>query len=274
MNAVSPFPKHSNALVNAFSDAELVLIFKIHTLVPPAELLALIRAQRLADRRDTAVPPTLEQLLRTLATLAKPARAQDWGDLRHLIEGAWLVGALDELSPRVIATVQALIMRGESHRDWPLDEAAVENGVSLARVETLLDDGRLHITTAEHPGTRAYIAEPMVQRLRDELAHPNGVADCTDGRVRTWATAGQAAQDAGVTTATLYAWAKAGDLERRFVSGSWRYSPNSVRARARRYWTPPRVKRARPPQWLLDEREAAALEAATLPPPHIAGGGV
>ncbi|MFY4698875.1 hypothetical protein [Burkholderia glumae] len=141
MNAVSPFPKHSNALVNAFSDAELVLIFKIHTLVPPADLLALIHAQRLADRRDTAVPPTLEQLLRTLATLAKPARAQDWGDLRHLIEGAWLVGALDELSPRVIATVQALIMRGESHRDWPLDEAALENGASLARVESQVRHG-------------------------------------------------------------------------------------------------------------------------------------
>lgn len=91
--------------------------------------------------------------------------------------------------------------------------------------------------------------------------HPFASAD-VGARVRSWPTLGQATLDAGVTAATFGAWVRAGDVERRFVDGVWRFSPSAVRARARRYWANNRLKRAQVPSWLRDERVAAASEAA------------
>ncbi len=86
-------------------------------------------------------------------------------------------------------------------------------------------------------------------------------------RVRSWPTLSQAANDAGVTTTTFRAWVRSGEVERRFVEGVWRFSPSTVRARARRHWSESRFRRARVPRWLKDERAAAASEAARCAAP-------
>lgn len=190
-------------------------------------------------------------------------------ELKRLLDGLhWRQAGLIPF-----VTVQSVIKRRESHHGWSLEEAAAELGVSLAWVEARRDDGTVRLTTAKWAPERPYLTAPMLQRLREALAHPKAVEDPADVRARSWPTAGQAALDAGVTTATLYAWAEAGDLERRLVSGIWRYAPNTVRARARAYWAMSRFKRARIPQWLQEERQATEWEAARCasPAPSQAG---
>ncbi|MCO8402788.1 hypothetical protein ABEG10_38160 (plasmid) [Burkholderia cenocepacia] len=85
-----------------FSDAEMVLIRRIHGVLPPAQLLDLLNARRVADRGAHAPALTLEQLLRTLATLAKPAPDTGWSGLRKLVEAARASGVLAQINAQVI----------------------------------------------------------------------------------------------------------------------------------------------------------------------------
>uniref|UniRef100_UPI003BEEDDBE hypothetical protein n=1 Tax=Burkholderia arboris TaxID=488730 RepID=UPI003BEEDDBE len=85
-----------------FSDAEMVLIRRIHGVLPPAQLLDLLNARRVADRGAHAPALRLDQLLRTIATLAQPPAESGWSALRKLVEQARVSGVLDAVNAQVI----------------------------------------------------------------------------------------------------------------------------------------------------------------------------
>lgn len=109
MNTVARFPQSASCApaklspsLPVLSDAERVLIRKVHAILPTADLLELLNARRIADRGDAAIALSLEQLQRTLATLAKPAREPGWSGLRKLIEDARSAGVLAAIHSQVI----------------------------------------------------------------------------------------------------------------------------------------------------------------------------
>lgn len=147
-----------------------------------------------------------------------------------------------------LATVQAVAKRLQSSPGYTVEEAAKELGTDAGWVEDRIRDGTVRPLRTKH-GNRLYLSEPMIRRLRAALGAPPAPARAQAG----WLRLGEAALEAGVTTATITKWSEAGELERAKGTDGWRYPRNGIRARARTYWRTVRYRRATPPGWLQEE---------------------
>ena len=148
-----------------------------------------------------------------------------------------------------LATVQAVIKRLQSRRGYTIEEAAEAVGKDAGWVEDRIVDGTVRPLRTKHDPARRYLSEPMMRRLRKALTTPQSRTATQAG----WLRLGEAALDAGVTTATIIKWAERHELERVRGSNGWRYPRDGVRARARAYWQTSRFQRATPPRWLRTE---------------------
>jgi hypothetical protein len=145
-----------------------------------------------------------------------------------------------------LATVQAVIKRLQSNPGYTLEEAAKLIGQDAAWVEDRIKDGTVRPLRTRHDHARLYLSEPMIRRLRAAIKAPRAQ---TVPRAE-WLRLGEAALEAGVTTATIIKWAECRELARVADTKGWRYPRDAVRARARAYWRTSRFRRATPPQWL------------------------
>ena len=148
-----------------------------------------------------------------------------------------------------LATIQAVTKRLRSNTGYTIEDAAALVGQTAAWVEERIRDGTVRLLRAKHQDGRVYLSEPMIKRLRDASARPVSRPAQQPG----WLRLGEAALEAGVTTATIIKWAERGELERRAASNGWRYPLGAVRACARAYWRTRRFRRATVPQWLAGE---------------------
>lgn len=85
-----------------FTDADLILIRRVSAYLPAIQLLELLNARLLADIGAAAAPYSMEQLQRTITTLARPPREPGWGGLRKLIEEARATGVLGQITAQRI----------------------------------------------------------------------------------------------------------------------------------------------------------------------------
>ena len=122
-------------------------------------------------------------------------------------------------------------------------------GQDAGWVEDRIKDGTVRPLRTKHDHAQLYLSEPMLRRLRDALATPRSRASTQTG----WLRLGEAALEAGVTTATIIKWAECRELARVADTNGWRYPRDAVRARARAYWQSTRFRRATPPLWLQAE---------------------
>lgn len=152
-----------------------------------------------------------------------------------------------------LVTVQAVIKRLQSQAGYTLEEAAEALGTTAQWVKARTLDGTVRVSQAKWDRRRVYLTQPMLDRLREAQFAPTPKAKPG----ADWLSVGAAAQEAGVSTATVIRWAKDGELKRRECdSGRWQYHREAVRAKARTYWASVRFRRAHPPVW-LEERFAA-----------------
>ena len=149
-------------------------------------------------------------------------------------------------------TVNAVIKRIESRAGYSIEEAAAKLRTSVQWIHERKIDGTIRIARAKWDQRRLYITAPMFERLQEARRNPVKREQFT----ADWLFLSEAAKEAGVSTGTLIAWADAGDVESRPSHIGRRYRRKSVRARARRYWSTVRFRRALPPDW-LQERGAA-----------------
>lgn len=167
---------------------------------------------------------------------------------RHLLAGVdWRQAAQIPL-----VTVQAVIKRLQSSQGYTIEEAVTELQMPKEWVLARRDDGTIRVSRAPWDDRRLYITEPMMQRLRDA----KGLPVKRERLGPDWLLQSFAAQEAGISSGMICKWADAGELDRRPTSTGWRYHREAVRARARIYWTSPRLTRAIPPGWLQEERAA------------------
>lgn len=146
-----------------------------------------------------------------------------------------------------LATVRAMQQRYESAEGYTIQEAAARLRVTPDWIHRRKLDGTIRILRTRWDRRRQYISEPQFRRLVEFKRHP--VKRERFGR--NWLFLSQAAEEAGVSNATVVRWAAAGDVHRRNSIMGWRYHRRSVRARARRYWASEvRFLRATPPAWL------------------------
>lgn len=159
-----------------------------------------------------------------------------------------------------LVTLRAVERRIESREGYDLDEAAAALGTSPEWVKARVDDGTVRVIQARWDRRRRYLTEPMMRRLRQAMAAPTQdvVAEQTPGEL----TLGQAAIDAGVSTATVLRWAEDDEVTRRQGPRCWLYQQRSLRARARRYWKTVRFHRATRPAWLGVEATHTQRKAA------------
>ncbi len=165
--------------------------------------------------------------------------------LRNVLQGVnWRgTGAIP------LATIQAVIKRLQSNPGYTIEEAAAAVDKSSTWVEERISDGTVRPLRKQHGQNRLYLSEPMLRRLRDVSVNPPLRPTQQPG----WLRLGEAAREAGVTTATIIKWAERQELERRPGTNGWRYSRDAVRSRARAYWQTCRFHRAAVPQWLASE---------------------
>lgn len=164
-------------------------------------------------------------------------------ELRTLLEGVdWRQAGLIPL-----VTVQAVVKRLKSQQGYTLEEAATQLETTVEWVLAKRDDGTIKVSRTNWDRNRIYITMPMFERLRAALLDPQPARERLSA---DWLMLSDAAEEAGVTTATLIKWANAGEVERKHLAGRWMYRRDSVRARARRYWPTARFHRATPPAWL------------------------
>ena len=145
-----------------------------------------------------------------------------------------------------LATVQAVIKRLQSNPGYTIAETATLIGQDADWVEDRIKDGTVRPLRTKHDHARLYLSEPMIRRLRAAVITPRVQTEPEAG----WLRLGEAALEAGVTTATIIKWAAAGELARTRGPNGWRYAHDAVRARAQAYWRTSRFHRATPPEWL------------------------
>ena len=148
-----------------------------------------------------------------------------------------------------LATIQAVTKRLQSNPGYTIEEAAAAVGQTAVWVEDRIRDGTVRLLRAKHQDNRLYLSEPMIKRLREASTRPVSRPAHQSG----WLRLGEAALEAGVTTATIIKWAERRELERHAGSNGWRYPREGVRARARAYWRTCRFHRAAVPEWLAGE---------------------
>jgi excisionase family DNA binding protein len=169
---------------------------------------------------------------------------------RELLDGVHWRGS----SGIPLFTVQAVIKRLQSRPGYTIEEAASVLKKPVKWVEARRDDGTIKMATSRFDSSYVYISEPMLRRLKEakkvvKLSQPKLGPD--------WLKLSEAAFEAGVSNTTLMKWADDQQVRRKFVAGRAIYGRESVRARARKYWAAVRFHRAKPPQWLIEERTAA-----------------
>jgi hypothetical protein len=151
-----------------------------------------------------------------------------------------------------LPTVQAVIKRVRSRPGYTIEDAAEALGRDVPWVEARIGDGTVRLLRRRWDADRIYLSEPMMRRLRAAAAKPPVLTTPDGDNLRL----GDAALEAGVTTATIIKWANSAELERAHTRTGWRYPREAVRARARLYWRRNRLHRATPPQWLQAESDA------------------
>ncbi len=145
-----------------------------------------------------------------------------------------------------LATVRAMQQRLESREGYTIEQAAAALRVPVEWVHERKLDGTIRVSRTKWDRRRTYISKPMFKRLQEAKRKP-----VLQERFNSdWLLLSKAANEAGVSTATLQTWTKSGELERRPSRIGWRYHREAVRARARRYWKTVRFRRATPPDWL------------------------
>ena len=148
-----------------------------------------------------------------------------------------------------LVTVQAVIKRLKSRPGYTIEEASQSLDKTPAWVEARIRDGTVKPLRRTWDPDTLYLSEPMMKRLRGYPADP-----IPEGTPPVdWLRLGDAAFEAGVSTATIIKWAEAGDLTRFRTPTGWRYPRAELRARARLYWRTVRFHRAKPPPWLAAE---------------------
>lgn len=170
--------------------------------------------------------------------------------LRHLLKGVTWRKA--EGIP--LTAVQTVIKRLESHQGYTLDEAAAKVGMPVQWVRERQLDGTIRTIQSKWDRRRVYVTEIMVQRLQAAKQNPVEREQFN----ADWLRLSEAANEAGVSAATIIKWAELDELDRRQSKSGWRYHRAAVRARARRYWGSVRFHRATPPDWLAAESASAA----------------
>jgi len=224
-----------------------------------AELRRWIRAGRVRSRRGVAGPQrghlyVARQQVRELRDELGYGEAQaarlvgvSVVRLRVLLRGLeW------RPAPRIPAeVVHAAQRRQASANGRTLAEAARDLGKSLAWVRNEIVAGTFRVLRTRWNRNRLYVSAPMFKRLQRVARRPVR-------RVRfsaEWLLVSDAAVLAGVSSTTVQKWADAGQVRWRFHPSyrHRRYHRRSVKARARRYWTTVRFKRATPPAWLQAE---------------------
>lgn len=145
-----------------------------------------------------------------------------------------------------LETLKTVIKRLQSNSGLSLADAAAELGVEVPWVSARVEDGTIRLTLDKWGSQEPRVTPPMLARLRVAL----GRSDTERLQPEGWYGMGEAAADAGVSTATLIKWAEAGEVERRQVNGRWRYRRVALRERAARYWSTCRFVRAVKPTWL------------------------
>lgn len=157
-----------------------------------------------------------------------------------------------------LSTVQSVVKRLESKEGHTLEEAAEKLAMSLQWVHERVQDGTVRLTTAKWDVRRPYLTESMMKRLEAAKSAP-----AREKRLSAeWMRMSMAAHEAGVSGATIKNWESAGELIGKPVNTGVHFHREAVRAKARIYWKNPRFKRATPPQWLQQERAAAAVAAS------------
>lgn len=227
------------------------------------ELLELIKAGDLPSRvmdsgphaGSVAVPRHLCAVLREKRGFSEEEAAARAGvsvaKFRLLLKGAdWRKAEGIPLS-----TVQSVIKRLESKEGYSLEEAAAKLEVSLQWVHERVQDGTVRLMTAKWDVRRPYLTEPMMKRLEAAKSGPARKQRLS----AEWMRMSMAAHEAGVSPATIKNWESAGELTGKPVNTGVHYHREAVRAKARLYWDNQRFKRATPPQWLQQERTAAAV---------------
>lgn len=159
-----------------------------------------------------------------------------------------------------LATVQAVIKRLNSRPGYTIPEAARCLGQNLAWIEARIADGTVRPLRRRWGADQLYLSEPMMRRLRAAAKRPTARCAVVDGALGL----GEAALEAGVSTATIIRWAQAGEIERVRAPSGWRYPRTALRRRAREYWRHTRFKRATPPEWLRTRGDPLAGQEARI----------
>lgn len=147
------------------------------------------------------------------------------------------------------ATVSAARKRLEAKHGLSLDEAAIRVGRPLSWIESEIRKGTARVLRVKWHPDRLYLTDAMVERLK-AAAEKGGTPERLSA---DWLHIDEASMLAGVSMATLTRWAEEGLVERQSSPTGMRYPRRSVMEQARTYWPTARFKRARWPQWLLDE---------------------
>jgi hypothetical protein len=171
---------------------------------------------------------------------------------RRLLRGVnWRgTGAIPKL------TVDAVIKRLKSQPGMTIPEAAKALRRTQAWIRERIQDGSVKVKRSPWDERRQYLTLPMVERLR-RWKRPKKVKVLSD----KWITPTLAAELAGVSTATIQAWSRSGELDKVPTPQGNRFRRASVKAMARRHWRVCRRGRRTPPDWLagsLSERDGAA----------------
>jgi hypothetical protein len=153
-----------------------------------------------------------------------------------------------------LETVQGVIKRLESREGHELSECARLVGKEEDWVQERVADGTVRVSRAKWDKRRLYLTDTMLHRLA--LAAKHGAKVTLDAA--TWLRLSDAAQDAGVTAATVCKWAEDGHITRVEASNGWRYKRDDVRTKAKSYWQSVRFHRAKKPEWLCQEEKQAA----------------
>lgn len=157
-----------------------------------------------------------------------------------------------------LEVVQSAKKRLASSKGMELVDAAIHLGVPLKWIEQQIAHGVVKVVEDRTEPGRRVLTAVNVERLRQAAGSSQEQAQRLGPE---WLRLSQAAEDAGVSTATLCAWGNAGEVNRRMVKNGWRYDKASVRERARRYWATVKLGRKKAPAWIC---EAAAPVAGSV----------
>lgn len=172
---------------------------------------------------------------------------------RHMVKGVdWRQG--ERYSEK---TVRAVLERFRKRHGFTVPEAARQLKRSRSWVQARIDDGTVKPSKTAW-SERVYLNTRMMARLKSFVEPPKPVAELGDD----WLQLDAAVTVAGVSGSTLNNWTNQGGLTRKHDGRCWRYKLDPLKARARRYWRNPRLRRAVAPAWFQAESTVASSNVA------------